>query len=1245
MSYNQKLQIDSAIRRFASGNMFENGIELFKTLNYPSHLQAPLDDPTWMGFKASYLQLVDFYEKNALTEEWKYVNILFQISENAIRQQMDIFSGGRIDNSIIHSFLYVCLELKKDHYTKIQLSQITREINKVFAMPAIILFKTGAYLTLAVINRRLHKHDESKDVLEKVTLIKDIFIESPHRAHLEILFDLSFDELRRKHGFTNFVELYHAWQKTLDIKELNKRFFRQLFNWYLWAIRNVSFPNKMDDATDDTTFNQEAVIRLLTRLIFIWFIKEKKLVPDCLFDNRFIKTVLRDFDPLSTKKSDYYRAILQNLFFATLNTPMDKDITDENRDEKRGFIEPGMTGGRANPHYTDQTRYRYKEYFTNEQTALRLFETIPFLNGGLFECLDFPPEDGQPELRIDGFSTKKDKQAFVPNALFFSKEFLSDLNEEYGTKGKQYKVEGLINIFDGYKFTITENTPLEEEVALDPELLGKVFENLLASYNPETKTTARKQTGSFYTPREIVNYMVDESLIAFLANTFDKGEEKEDSEKEKTEYNLRLLFNPTTDHHDFTEEETRQLIHSLSHCRILDPACGSGAFPMGILHRMVDMLGKLDPDNNFWKEIQKERAIEETKEAYDIGDQEERRHRLEEINKAFDESINNPDYARKLFLIENCIYGVDIQQIAVQIAKLRFFISLVAEQKVDDSKPNRNILSMPNLETKFVAANTLIGLEKPQGQLSLMEMNTDIEIKEKELKVLRQKIFFTRQYHEKKALKKVEKNLRLELKNLLIQSNFSTSEAEQVTSWNPFDPLRSSPFFDIETMFGFTGGFNVVIGNPPYVDSENMVKHFPNLRELISKTYDSTKGNWDLYIAFYEKAFKLLKEKGYAIYITPNKWLSATYGRELRKFIRKYFVKLTNCSKIKVFEAGNTPIIFSFGYTEQPPSVFEFEDDWQIKFLSFINNQSLDQDNWGALLSKYLNLLNRIDSYPIKLKNICSVENPFSTSEAYKLSEIVKEDINYINAFKLVTTGTIDPFEALWGKKPTSYLKKKYQYPIVKKSDIKNLLPKRYKQQNCSKIAISGMRYFESFYDTNSEYLSSKSTIIIKNIDNHQLGYSLVGFLNSKIVTFYLKESYSAMGIDGGINFSKEMVEYLPVSDDFPNPILSAVSKMVSLLKIQVNSSIYDDFLNRLIDAVVYELYLPEFIKAAECEVLKHLNNLPELKEGDEEETIKKNLKNVEGIYKELSNSKHPVSIAMERMKDVEEVRIIEGRL
>jgi len=286
-------------------------------------------------------------------------------------------------------------------------------------------------------------------------------------------------------------------------------------------------------------------------------------------------------------------------------------------------------------------------------------------------------------------------------------------------------VRGLIHTFDHYKFTITENTPIEEEIALDPELSGKVFENLLAAYNPETGATARKQTGSFFTPREIVNYMVDEALIAYLKTSL----EPEAPSAKDVEARLRHLFAYNAEAHKFSAKEVDRLIAAIDHLKSLDPAVGSGAFPMGILHKLVFILGKLDPRNEKWKERQVNRVREAMTAAERIEDATIRERTVRDleqqiagVNEAFER--NELDYGRKLYLIENCIYGVDIQSIAVQIAKMRFFISLIVDQKIDDTQPNRGVRPLPNLETKFVAANALIGVERKERQGDLLTEDT-----------------------------------------------------------------------------------------------------------------------------------------------------------------------------------------------------------------------------------------------------------------------------------------------------------------------------------------------------------------------------------------------------------------------------------------------------------------------------------------------------------------------------------------
>ena len=226
---------------------------------------------------------------------------------------------------------------------------------------------------------------------------------------------------------------------------------------------------------------EEHIIRLITRLLFVWFIKEKGLIADALFTETQVSPLLKDYD--RDTGDSYYRAVLQNLFFATLNTEIGK----------RRFSKGGNTGHR------NFSLYRYKDQLTDPAGLLTLFEQTPFINGGLFDCLDSEEATRDGGYRVDCFSDEHYRKLSLPNRLFFDDD------------------KGLIPLLKGYKFTVEENTPIEQEVALDPELLGKVFENLLAAYNPETGATARKQTGSYYTPRPIVDYMVEEALVAALA--------------------------------------------------------------------------------------------------------------------------------------------------------------------------------------------------------------------------------------------------------------------------------------------------------------------------------------------------------------------------------------------------------------------------------------------------------------------------------------------------------------------------------------------------------------------------------------------------------------------------------------------------------------------------------------------------------------------------------------------------------
>ena len=894
MNTDTRKQIETALSAFSGSDLRTASIGLLNSLGYQSEKTLDIDN-TPVAFRAEFDKRDrEFRTDEALFERWKSVEFLFQITDDEVRAgaQGTLFDSG-FNSGNYQSYLFFALDLEKYHYTRTHLADITREINLLFDMPAMLLMRHNGALTFSVIDRRLHKKDQGRDVLEKVKLIKDIRYQDPHRAHIEILHDLALQSLMAKHECRDFKQLHEAWRTTLDTNELNKKFYRELADWYFWALDHVEFP--ADVEKEEATRNATNVIRLLTRLIFCWFLKEKGLIPAGLFSERKLAGVLKS---LKDDDSTFYQAILQNLFFGTLNQRM-----NTRAQENRKFTNAGSFHERKDE-YGVKNLYRYQELFAiAEEEAVNLFSDIPFMNGGLFDCLDKEDDSGKV-IYVDGFTRNVRKQPKVPNFLFFSDYRTLDLSDAYGDKKrKKEKVRGLINLLDSYKFTVTENTPIEEEIALDPELLGKVFENLLASYNPETGTSARKQTGSFYTPREIVHYMVDESLIAYLEGQL-KAKVPKLAEMKDLQNLLREVLAYTEKVHPFDEEEVEALIDAIDTCKILDPACGSGAFPMGILHKLVFILGKIDPHNERWKQKQIARAEQ-------IPDVSAREVAVSAIEKDFE--TNDLDYGRKLYLIENCIYGVDIQPIAIQISKLRFFISLICDQRTNKNKDqNRGVRPLPNLETKFVAANTLIYLDRGKGQLLLT--NPRLSILEEELAAVRHRHFAAQRRRDKLVLQRRDADIRKEIA-VVLTGSMSVEASHQLAAWDPYDQNTSAPFFDPEWMFGITDGFNVVIGNPPYVRADSGSQHLA-LRKAIEdiKQYETLWEKWDLYIPFIERGYKLLEPGGVTTLIVSDAFCHSKYAQKSQDWFLKNsrVLRLDFFSKIKIFDAGVHNITYLF---------------------------------------------------------------------------------------------------------------------------------------------------------------------------------------------------------------------------------------------------------------------------------------------------------------------------------------------
>ena len=1154
------------------------------------------------------------------------------------------------------------LELTKKP-TRTEISEITRAFNRISQkMPVALVLKYAieneAVISIAISERFKYLQNwRQGEKAGKVIILRDIFTTNTHAGHQRILLDLV-----KPAGVTNYAQLHAQWLEVLDVNILNKKFFQELANWYFWAMDKVQFPDDIEKKKD--VRNATNLIRLITRVIFIWFIKEKNLVPASLFNEKYLERILKDFQK-NKKSGNYYQAILQNLFFGTLNQKMDeRDFAeDHNRTNK---LDQGI-----------KNKYRYPDKFNiSKKEIIDLFKDIPFLNGGLFDCLDKFDEEklekGKKEqIFVDGFTRLDGKQAIVPDYLFFGVYPDVDLTEYYDPEAKKpivKNVKGLIDILNNFKFTVAENTPIEEEIALDPELLGKVFENLLASYNPETKTTARKQTGSFYTPREIVNYMVDESLIEYLKqNTAIKTDD--------FDTRLRNLFSYNDEGNPLNSKETDELIEAINNAKILDPACGSGAFPMGVLHKMVHLLQKLDPGNVKWKAQQKEKIIgnqikelEKDKKAIaGLSDKAVREkaiqavdERLKEIDEIFESKNNFDDYARKLYLIENCIYGIDIQPIAVQISKLRFFISLIIDQDKDNKKENLGFRSLPNLETKFVAANTLISLEIPTTDL--FSENNPIKLLQEQLKATRHEYFNAKTRKEKLRLQQQDKELRKkiaaqisdtlinkkeeEIKNLekqlaeakkklvqiengpeqkeIIESTnlFGQNEttvidkkkekikaqkntisliekqinslkatdnkeaiqkvAQQISSFDPYDQNHSANWFEPEWMFGneVKDGFDIVIGNPPYIDSETMVNTgLAELRGYLVSKLNFTRGNWDIYIAFFEVGFKLLNNNGIITYITPDKWISKPFGYELRKNLINNFFIIVESGR-DVFESVNVDSIITFfsKYLKKNISVCKFKEK-KLNSLITVSNKSIDEPftlDW--LFSDNIQIVNKVEKNSSALISLTQCENACATSDAYKLKDYLislkKDTFNSNKHLKVINTGTIGKYISKWGRSDMTYLGDKYLYPVVNKQDFLVAFENSYGIKSTKpKIIIKGLTLMDACLDIDGITIPGKSTLVITHTDVNKLKFAL-GLLNSKFPIFYIKEKYRGSSYNQGINFNKDMINNFPIPDIESKTINKMVNLVDQILIIKnTNPDAKTDKLEKQIDDLVYKLY------------------------------------------------------------------------
>lgn len=479
---------------------------------------------------------------------------------------------------------------------------------------------------------------------------------------------------------------------------------------------------------------------------------------------------------------------------------------------------------------------------TNQNRRKPEFQTdyyskVPYLNGGLFS----PHND---DLYKYDFVNHSGVYGIVeiPNEWF----------------------ERLYSVLNEYNFTVDENTVYDIELSIDPEMLGRIFENLLAEINPETGENIKKSTGSFYTPRDIVDYMVDNSLCEYLNRK---------TGIDTLRLNSLISYSKEDDELAvFDLREKKNLIDALYTVTVIDPACGSGAFPIGVLQKIVYISQELDPEANLWFDKATENVGILLKK---------------EFEKKF--SAGSLNYIRKLSVIQNSIFGIDIQPIAVEISRLRCFLSLIIEESVNDEEENRGINPLPNLDFKFIIANSLIKLDE-DGQLSLFENQEHID----QLKAIREEYFNAdsgRRAELKLEFANVQQDMLLNTINNY--DKHSSNRYSQLSSWKPFANEPTS-WFDSDWMFGIKDGFDIVIGNPPY----GLLNKKQNKKSSIiatdmemyyyktHKMYLPAKGGMlNIYRLFVCRSHYLLKSGGHLSLIFPMAFLCDLSACELRKFI------------------------------------------------------------------------------------------------------------------------------------------------------------------------------------------------------------------------------------------------------------------------------------------------------------------------------------------------------------------------
>lgn len=827
---------------------------------------------------------------------------------------------------------------------------------------------------------------------------------------------------------------------------------------------------------------------------------------------------------------------------------------------------------------------------------------LPYLNSALFQKQAIERE----MLDISAL----DDNATLP---YFAKTQIKDKN----AKKKVGSVPLLVYIFeflDAFDFGSDEKSP---ELALQKELisssvLGLVFEKLNGY-----------KEGSFYTPSFITSYMCCASLEKVVLSKFN------DKFKWQCE-DLKALRERIDRDFSTKAQEFKAVLNSI---RICDPAVGSGHFLVSALNEMIAIyhaLGLAQRLNPCELALLSDELVI-TKPNGEIY-----AYKKPKIKNDESHAIQKALFTLKKQIIENNLFGVDINENSCEITKLRLWIELLKNsyylQKDDDGfDENLNdeihqMQTLPNIDINIKCGNSLISYfelnrslthypnikERMQKYKSVIKdykegfFDDKMRI-EKEIKALKEsfrtfcfkdkfnkeiKAFTAKcEAYSKKYgnfLAKDDENL-----SLYIAQSFSFFDFDESKARLEFSALKkeyesifnlesNKPFewrFEFPEVLNENGefmGFDLVVGNPPYIDSEYMVKYMTKDREIIKNRFKVAKGNWDIYIPFFEQGLKIGTEKSLLAFITPDKWIVKPFGLELRKAVFKYVEIIAR--KGDVFDSATIDSIVTVinKNTQQKNIEFYLND----KKINFIDKKLIEISKDFSLDCFYNNssIIDILRKDKISLNSFALCVSACATADAYKLKPYIKElekvtkDTLYI-----INTGTIGKYVSKFGLKSMKYLKDTYNKPYCTKQDFNSHLGKKYNEVALSKkIIIKGLTLLDACLDLKGDIIPAKSTIVVIDDDNTKLKF-LSAIINSKLAFFYIKELYSSNSYCGGINFTRDMIGSLPIpkinskNQNLVDEIINLVNQILALKA--ENSSADISKLEKDIDNLIYKLY------------------------------------------------------------------------